>query len=124
MKLFFPLSFFLLSKTFSCKYDLPYLFRAIDNNNSSVIQHYIDSNEDLNKRNRYDGMTLLMKAACWSKENRLQKTEASGKCILELLLKNGAKTALKDNDGWTAYDYAKYFQLEDNMALLAAHGAS
>ncbi|MBD3800100.1 ankyrin repeat domain-containing protein [Sulfurimonas sp. HSL-1656] len=80
---------------------------AITYNNPMMVQKMIDEGIDVNETRRTSGFTPLMAAVCYNR-----------KAIVEMLMSNGANTAIKDKLGLTGADYARKTHRKQMLGLL------
>lgn len=80
---------------------------AITYNNPDMVKRIIDAGVDVNETRRNSGFTPLMAAVCYNRS-----------AIVELLLKHGADTALRDKLGLTGADYARKTHRKKMLELL------
>jgi ankyrin repeat protein len=89
------------------RYDSP-LVSAVLANHLEFVQLLIRNGSDVNRTDE-KGMTPLMYAAA---------TDFGDSTIVDLLLKSGARTDVRDKDGLTAADYARQYNQPQLMARL------
>ena len=76
-------------------------------NRTGVMHKLLQRKADVNKRHRTFGLTALHVSA------RYNRTDA-----IQLLLKNGASTTIKDEKGLTPIDYAQKYNHQEAVLLL------
>jgi ankyrin repeat protein len=80
---------------------------AVTYNNLTMIERLLESGFDLSTSTRKSGFTPFMGAVCYGRSDVVKK-----------LLEKGVDITVRDNHGFTAFDYARKMHKKTILALL------